>query len=97
MSQTTIFYFSGTGNSLAVSKAIAEKLGNTDVIPMVQSNALEKVNNSERIGLIFPVYVFGLPLVVNRFVKSLRIPKTTYLFAVAVHGGMPCGTLKQAA
>jgi ferredoxin len=96
MSQTTIFYFSGTGNSLAISKAIAEKLGDTDVIPMVQSNALEKVNNSERIGLVFPVYVFGLPLVVTRFVKSLRISKRIYLFAVAVHGGMPCGTLKQA-
>lgn len=97
MSQTTIFYFSGTGNSLAVSKDIAERLGSTNVFPMVQKNALDKITDSERIGLVFPVYVFGLPQVVTRFIKSLHIPDTTYSFAVAVHGGMPCGTLKQAA
>lgn len=97
MSKTSIFYFSGTGNSLAVSKAIADKLGSTNIVPMVQKNALDNLDNSERIGLVFPVYVFGLPRIVARFIKGLSMPSSTYLFAVAVHGGMPCGTVKQTA
>lgn len=97
MSKTSIFYFSGTGNSLAVAKAIADNLGDTTIVPMLRGNALDSLENSERVGLVFPVYVFGLPLIVTRFIQGLRLAGSTYSFAVAVHGGLPLGTLKQAA
>jgi ferredoxin len=94
---TTIYYFTGTGNSLAVAKAIAQKLGNTKLIPIAHQDATKATHDSQRVGLVFPVYVFGLPLIVTRFIKKLKIPNDTYSFAVAVHGGMPCTTIKQTA
>ena len=97
MTPTTIFYFSGTGNSLAVSKSIAAKLGDTNIIPMTRENATKELHGSQIIGLVFPVYVFGLPFIVTQFIKSLFLTDKTRVFAVAVHGGMPLGTLKQAA
>jgi ferredoxin len=92
----TIYYFSGTGNSLWVARAIAERLGGANLIPMANGDAENTSPNTPVVGLIFPVYVFGLPLIVTRFIKKLKIPNDTYLFAVAVNGGMLCATLQQA-
>ena len=59
--KTTIFYFSATGNSLSVARDIAGHLGNTELvsIPCYLQNP-QKVD-SPRIGLVFPVHIFGLP------------------------------------
>ena len=92
MPGTIIYYFSATGNSLVVARAIAEKLGDTELVPMVHQDAEKPLPGTQRVGLVFPVYVFGLPLIVARFIKKLRIPNDTYVFAVAAHGGMPSST-----
>ncbi len=97
MTDATIYYFSATGNSLWVARAIAGKLGNAKLIPLARPDAEHPSPDTPVVGIIFPVYVFGLPLIVARFIKNLKIPKDAYLFAVAVNGGMPCATLKQAA
>jgi ferredoxin len=97
MPNTTLYYFSGTGNSLVVARAIAEKLGNAKLIPMAHKYAANPSPDTPRIGLVFPVYIFGLPLIVTRFIEKLTIPADAYVFAVAVNGGMPCSTLTQAA
>jgi ferredoxin len=97
MASTTVYYFSATGNSLVVAKAIAEKLGDTKLINMAHRDAANPKPESQRVGLVFPVYIFGLPLIVTRLIKKLQVPKDSYVFAVAVHGGMPCATLSQAA
>jgi ferredoxin len=97
MEATAIYYFSGTGNSLVVARTIAAKLGNTKLIPIAREGAMEPLVGAQRVGLVFPIYVFGLPLIVTRFITKLKIPNDTYVFAVAVNGGMPCATLKQTA
>jgi ferredoxin len=97
MPDTTIYYFSATGNSLAVAREIAARLGHTKIINMAHHDAESPLPDSPRVGIIFPVYVFGLPLIVTRFIGKLRIPKDSYTFAVAVNGGMPCATLTQTA
>lgn len=85
--KTKLFYFSGTGNSLKVAKDLAAELGDTDII------SISKVMNSEinldcdRIGIIFPTYMFGIPLIVERFLKRLSTPK--YVFTVVTAGGNP--------
>jgi ferredoxin len=96
MPSTTIYYFSATGNSLVVARAIAEKLGDATLIPMAR-DAEHPSPDTPLIGLIFPVYIFGLPLIVTRFIEKLQVPADAYVFAVAVHGGMPCATLTQTA
>ena len=96
INKKTIFYFSGTGNSLQVSKDIALQLQNTEILSIpkiINNNEIEIV--SECIGIVFPVYMFGLPLIVDDFIKKLKINKSTYVFAVSTCAGTSGNSLKQ--
>ena len=97
MPNTIIYYFSATGNSLVIARTIAERLGDSKLVPMTHMDSFPPTPDTTRIGLVFPVYIFGLPLIVTRFIEKLKAPANTYLFAVAASGGMPCSTLMQAA
>ncbi|MCK5773172.1 MAG: flavodoxin family protein, partial [Thermoplasmata archaeon] len=71
-----LYYFTGTGNSLWVAKQLAKQLSNFSIEPI--ANLLsdnKKIENpdSDMIGLVFPVYIFGPPLIVNRFINKLKI------------------------
>jgi len=94
--KTKLFYFSGTGNSLKVAKDIAAELGNTEVvsIPKVINQEID-LSDTDGIGFIFPVYIWGLPVMVKKFVEKITIPKTVYVFSVSTHGGMPAATQLQ--
>jgi ferredoxin len=96
MPATTIYYYSATGNSLAVARMIAARLGNTELVAMKKSDGANVSKGSSCIGLVFPVHIFGLPVAVINFLENLRAPAGAFIFAVATHGGMPCATLKQA-
>ena len=79
-----ILYFSGTGNSLAVARAIAEHVGDK-VLPLreaVQTDLLQE----KRIGFVYPVYNFNAPAIVPKIVAQLTLPKDAYYFIVC-----PCG------
>lgn len=90
MSKNIVFYFTGTGNSLAVAKAIAEKLPDGVVVPMLSKDALKHIEaDAERIGLVFPVYMNAVPKIVVWFIEELKPLSTPYFFAVATHGGAP--------
>jgi ferredoxin len=92
--KTIIFYFSGTGNSLKVAKDLAEKIKDTTLIRITSDYNFKKdLTEFDRIGFIFPVYVWGPPLLVNEFVEKLNIPKDKYIFAVTTCGGIPGATL----
>jgi Pyruvate/2-oxoacid:ferredoxin oxidoreductase delta subunit/flavodoxin len=94
--RTAIFYFSGTGNSLVVARKISAKLGDTTITNMATIEKQRIELNVKRIGIVFPVYIFGIPLIVQRFIQNLHIDCDIYTFAVATHGGLPCATLTQA-
>ena len=76
-----IYWFSGTGNSLAVAKDLAEKLPDVELIPMAQA-----VNNppdaSGTIGLVFPVYAFGPPAIVECFIEKMNVTADSRIFFV---------------
>ena len=57
-----IYYFSGTGNSLAVARDIAEKtIGKLISIPSVMNKNKIKTN-AEVIGVVFPLHgIFRIP------------------------------------
>jgi ferredoxin len=91
--KTTIFYFTGTGNSLKIAKDIASQLGDTALVP-VQKAIKETVDlSADRIGLVFPVYMWGMPSIVAEFARKMKTGKEKYVFAVATYGGTPGGTL----
>jgi ferredoxin len=91
--KTTIFYFTGTGNSLKIAKDIASQLGDTALIP-VQKAIKETLDlSADRIGLVFPVYMWGMPSIIAEFAKKMRPGNDKYVFAVVTYGGMPGATL----
>jgi ferredoxin len=93
-----IYYFSGTGNSLAVARDIAKKInGNLISIPSLKKKESIRTD-ANVIGIVFPVYYAtnncGVPLIVERFVRKLENPASKYVFAVCTHGGVPGTTIE---
>ncbi|MFH0967430.1 MAG: EFR1 family ferrodoxin [Methanobacteriota archaeon] len=93
--KTTIYYFSGTGNSLVAARKIAGLLGDAELIPIAtlrQSGTITAL--SGRIGIICPVYDMGIPVIVRDFLQNLVVDKSTYLFAILTLGGQGAAALK---
>ncbi len=85
-----IYTFTGTGNSLAAARDIAALTGASLIsIPSVMH--LDSISSqADSIGIVFPCYLaqlYGLPLIVDRFVKKLENLESKYLFAVCTYGG----------
>lgn len=86
--KTSIYYFTGTGNSLYAAKHLSKAIENSEVLPIpkaLNGNKLE--TEADRVGIVFPLYCGGLPEIVFRFIKKLNIKKDAYVFAVATRGG----------
>lgn len=87
---TDLYYFTGTGNSLAVAKKIYENIENSTL------TSIPKVVNSSSgisgdvIGIICPIYMYNMPHIVARFIR--KIEKANYIFFVyAGEGGLGSG------
>jgi len=91
---TSIYYFTGTGNSLKISKDLASKMEDAQLIPMTTAIRTGVILDADSIALVFPVYMFGLPRIVSEFVRKLsKQMKNKYIIALAVNGGTFAGTL----
>jgi ferredoxin len=89
-----IYYFSATGNSLQIARLLSTKLGDCTIKSMATPPPNQPVGGStESIGFAFPVYYFGIPRIVKRFVEKLSIRPETYCFAVTNFGGAQLDTL----
>lgn len=85
-----IFYFTGTGNSLYVAKKIAKALDNTILVNIAQNiDKHFEIKTANRVGFVLPVYAFREPVIVEEFIKRLRIKNYNYLYIFLVHGGSP--------
>ena len=90
-----IFYFTGTGNSLQVAKALARELGDTELIPIPRViNSEIDFSSADKIGIVFPVYAMGAPRMLVKFTRMLKT-EGKYIFAVCTSGGFPGPALKQ--
>ena len=93
--KTTIYFYTGTGNSLWTARKLSDALGDTQRIP-VKLAGFDVIHcASENIGLIFPVHIWGLPEPVIDFVNRLEIDSSKYYFAVGVNAGQIAATLIQ--
>ncbi|MGQ9662285.1 MAG: EFR1 family ferrodoxin [Kiritimatiellia bacterium] len=90
---TSFFYFSGTGNSFWIARQLAQMLRPSVVVSMPVALQSGAPTTSEAVGFVFPVYMFGLPVIVERFASQVSLAPGTYIFAVATHGGAPGGAL----
>ena len=93
--KTTIYFYTGTGNSLWTARKLSETLGDTELIPITFAGEKPIHPDSENIGLIFPVHIWGIPLRVVDFLNRLETDPAKYYFAVAVNAGQVAATLIQ--
>jgi ferredoxin/flavodoxin len=84
-----IYFFSGTGNSLAVSKTLAEQLDARLVNIASLNNVPSVTPEADVLGIVSPVYHGNLPLIVARFVDKLTCLGAKYIFAVCTYGDHP--------
>jgi ferredoxin len=95
--KTCIYYFSGTGNSLAAAKQICEGLGDCELVSIasLRSHGGRIKPDADRVGIVCPVYDFGLPAIVAEFAPRLEAGGVRYLFAVITFGGAGRSALTQ--
>ena len=87
-----LFYFTGTGNSLYVAQYIAEKQNQKLVSIANCVNEMSfsfMLQDDEIIGFSFPVYFWGMPTIVEEFIRKLSFEnyQGQYLFVVFNCGG----------
>lgn len=93
--KTTIFYFTGTGNCLKTARDLAKELGGADLVNIatVMKNGLDLT--ADCIGLIYPVYALGMPVIVTEFIKKLKTDNKKYFFAIVTASKVAADTLGQ--
>ena len=80
-----IFYFSGTGNSAFIAKSMADNIENCKVIDLSRYTVHDALE-VDRIGFVFPVYWWGIPNIVAKFINALKIKSANYVFAAVTMG-----------
>jgi ferredoxin/flavodoxin len=87
--KTIIYYFTGTGNSLAAAKKIAATTGQCELVPiaLLQKTFGGIIPHAERVGIVCPVYFSGLPVMVDEFAQRLDLSCTEYTFSLVTFGG----------
>lgn len=85
----TIFYFTGTGSSLAVSKKVATLLGGCSIRSITSYSSDEKILLSGVVGFVFPNYYATIPEPLRRFLTQLDLSAVSYCFAIINAGGNP--------
>lgn len=85
-----IFYFTGTGNSLAAAKALAEE--GEQIVSIAEVNKTKAYSYTfkrrERLGIVFPEYCSTVGKPVLDFVRNLDVKGQPYCFAVITCGGV---------
>ena len=83
-----IFYFSGTGNTLYVAKEVAKNEENLELVSI--KNCIGKaLAPTGAVGIAFPLYAFGLPKMVRKFLQEADFSKVDYFFALQTRSKSP--------
>ncbi|HEY9061142.1 MAG TPA: EFR1 family ferrodoxin [Pseudobacteroides sp.] len=86
---TTLYYFSGTGNSYYIAKELHKQLKDCRLIAITEAYKDIKITpDSQKVGVIFPLYFQSMPKVVMEFIEKLDLKNVEYLFAVVTRGGI---------
>ena len=86
MTKATIYYFTGTGNSLAVARELAARIG-ASLVPISSTFGQERVETgADVIGFVFPISDFKPPKIIDELAGKLSSLDDKYLFAVCTYG-----------
>lgn len=93
--KTAIYYYTGTGNSLWVARELAAALPETELMAMVDCPDGPIRTDAERVGVVFPVHMWGVPRRVLDWTARIEPAPGRYTFAVAVNAGQVSRALIQ--
>jgi len=82
-----IFYLTSTGNSLYVARKIGGELNS---IAKLLSEGKKLEFKADKIGIVFPCYMFGVPHLVKEFLSKAKL-ESDYIFAVVTYGSFSAG------
>ena len=89
MAKTVIYYFSATGNSLAAAQELQASLEDSLLVSIPKATGNEVGEETQMVGIVTPVYHFGLPRIVAEFLNhTLAVFEQAYYFLVLTYGGM---------
>jgi len=80
-----VVYFSGTGNSKWAAKEIASITGDT-----VKNISEDITLDDEVLGIVFPIYAWGMPAPMEKYLKEISVGKNTYVYMICTCGSN-CG------
>ena len=85
-----IYYFSGTGNTLALVKKLSDVVNDFELINIFQLDYKNKRIKIEgdRVGFVFPVYFANTPENIIEFLKQVDFGSVNYVFALMNGGGL---------
>jgi len=90
-----VFYFSGTGNSYKVAKAMCDGLENATLVNIAKEHSPKHDISSNIVGIVFPLYYFGLPVIVEKFLEQIKMPENAYVFVIVTRGEPMAGGAKK--
>lgn len=87
-----IVYFTGSGNSRDVARRLSAILGDTDIVELsgevLRRMEIKAAQPCKAVVWVFPVYSWGVPPVVSRFIRQAKI---TGITAARHHMVATCG------
>ena len=75
---TCLFYYTGTGNSLWVAKQLSSQLKDAEMVSLNAGKTGPAKIDAKRIGIIFPVHMWGLPRRVREFARGMAAERDKY-------------------
>lgn len=81
-----IFYFSGTGNSLSVSKYISEGIENAKIDSIINIKEYN-IEEYSKVGFIFPVHYTHAPNFIVSLLKDISLRELQHVFIIATFSG----------
>lgn len=94
-----IYYFSGTGNSFYAAKLIGNHFPQNTVEAIAELYSKnEIIVNDDEIVIICPIYFYGIPHIVKKFLEHLKLTDNKYLsfiFTAEFPNGIAVNTIKE--
>ena len=92
-----IYWFSGTGNTYWLAREFAKLFTGAELISIASLDRSEDVVfDADFTGIFFPVYCFGIPGIISKFLERVQPMKeqgNRFIYAVCSSGGYPGAAL----
>ena len=92
-----IYWFSGTGNTRYLAREFAAMFPDAELISIASLDRSEDIElDADITGIFFPVYCFGIPQILERFlqrIKPFKEQNNKFIYAVCTSGGYPGAAL----